>query len=260
MPLGRQKFYIRGVNAPSGAGTLPFAVTAPQPARSNVVVIAHLLWLSGVPAADETIEQFGNASTRGYRLEVLTTGAVRMTAYRAGPANTAATSSNVLTAADANKFFIAIGIVTTAGVSVYLNTTITTTVQASPMVIQAAPGAAGTGGDNRILIAQDAAGTGRINAVRACQNWSMNGGFPGVLSLATLFETTREAQRLEEPNGCASYIDFGRYSLGVTTAGVVTGLPFGDDRKGGLRVAPVGAPFPQPAKMQSNLTSDWSGA
>jgi hypothetical protein len=132
MPLGRQKFYIRGVHAPNGAGTLPFIVTAPQPQRGNVVVVAHLLWLSaaGVPAADETIEQFSNASTRGYRRGDNRRG--RMTAYRAGPASTAATSTNVLTAADVEKFFLVIGIVTTGNVSVYLNTTITTTVQRHP--------------------------------------------------------------------------------------------------------------------------------
>lgn len=259
MPAGREKFYIRGVQAPNGAGTLPFVITAPAPPRSNIVVVAHLLWLASIPVADETVEQFGNASTRGYRLEVLTTGAVRMTAYRAGPANTTATSSNVLTAADANKFFLAIGVVTSGNVSVYLNTTITTTIQASPMVIQAAPGAAGTGGDDRILIAQDVAGTGRINAVRACQNWSINAAFPGTLALAQLFGTTREAQRLEEPD-CASYIDFGRYNLGVTTAGVTTGLPFGDDRTGGTRVGLAGAPYPQPAKMRANRLLDWSTA
>ena len=259
MPAGRQKKDIRGVHAPSGAGTLPFIVAAPTPKRANVVTIAHLLWLGSFPLlADETIEQFGNASTRGYRLEVLTTGAVRATVYRAGPASTAATSSNLLTAADVGKFFLFIVSVTTAGVSVYLNTTITTVVQASPMVIQAAPGAAGTGGDDRVLMAQDAAGTGRINAVRMCQCWSINNGFPGTLDLAGLFGRTREAQRLEETDGAMSYIDFGRYSLEPTTAGVMTGKPFGDDVI--TRVAPVGTPFPQLAMMDAGDLLDWSGA
>lgn len=259
MPLGRQKRDVRGVCALSGT-ELPFVVTAPQPRRSNVVVVAHLLRLTtGLPTANETIEQFGNASTRGYRLEVLTSGAVRMTAYRAGPASTSVSSTNLLTAADADKLFVAIGIVTSGTVQVYLNDTSTAAALGGAMVIQAAPAADGTGGDNRYICAQDAAGTGRINRVRPVQNVQVATAFPGVLNLGELFARTREALRLEEIPGCSSYIDFGRYSLDVTTAGVPTGQPFGDDVTG-ARVAPVGAPYLSPWSARADRDEDWSEA
>lgn len=259
MPLGRRKQDVRLVSFP--AGTLPFLVRAPAVrVTANVgnecVLIAWRLALgSALPAADETIEQCGDGSTTGWRLELLTTGAVRFTTYRAGPASSSVTSSNTLTAADANKNFVVAASISGVSMSVYLNARQTTAVAGGAMVTPA--------GADLVLGAATSLGTDSIGQVRLGERWQTLPltGVSG-LDLATLAQRTRDAQRLEEPGGCVSYIDFGRYNPVPLAGSVNPGGTFGDDVTGAMVTVqtPSGSSIPTPRLLRADRQSDWSTA
>lgn len=254
MPLGRRKQEVRVVSYP--AGTVPFLVRAPSVRVSANVLIAWRLALgSALPAADETIEQCGDGSTTGWRLELLTTGVVRFTVFRAGPASSSVSSTNALTAADAGKnFVVAAGISGTALV-VYLNSTLATAVAGGAMVSPA--------GESLFLGARDLLGTSPITQVKLGERWQtlpLTG--TGAVDLATLWQRTRDAQRLEEPAGCVSYLDFGRYNPVALAGAVNPGGTFGDDVSGAAVIVqtPSGSSIPTPGLVRADRTTDWSVA
>lgn len=253
MPLGRRKQMVRGVFV--GGGALPFLVPAPsRRVGVNVTIAWHLVLDTQVPASDETIEQCGDGSVRGWRLELLSTGAIRFTTYRGGPANSAVTSSNVLTAADVGLNFIVIAWIAGTAMRLYLNKTVTAVTAGGAM-------ATPTAADSLVLGARTAAGASPILHVDMIRRWQGHSAAPGFLSLDTLYQRTRDSLRLEEPPGCVSYIDFGRYTpdLSGTTLGGTAGH-FGDDATGARVVVQSGPPMPANVLRRADRAADWSTA
>lgn len=251
MPLGRRKQMVRGASFP--AGTLPFLVAAPaRRVGVNVTMAWHLALGAILPVADETIEQCGDGSTRGWRLELLTTGAVRFTTYRAGPASTALTTTNVLTVADVGLNFIAIASISGVSMRVYLNELLTSGAAGGAMVVP-------TAADTLILGAQTSGGTSPVTQTQLIRRWQSHAASVGGLSLETLYQRTRDAIRLEEPPGCVSYIDFGRYipDLSGTTLGGTAGH-FGDDVTGARIANQGGPPVPANVLIRADRAADWS--
>ena len=253
MPLGRRKQMVRGASFP--AGSLPFFVPAPsRRVGVNVTVAWHLALGAILPVADETIEQCGDGSTRGWRLELTTTGAIRFTVYRAGPANTALSSSNVLTVADVGLNFLAIASISGVSMRVLLNETETTGAAGGAMVTP-------TAADSLILGARTTGGTSPVTQAQLIRRWQSHAVGVGALSLDTLYQRTKDALRLEEPPGCVSYIDFGRYipDLSGTTLGGTAGH-FGDDVTGARIVNQGGPPIPANVLVRADRDADWSAA
>lgn len=213
MPLGRQKDAIATVSLVD----LPFVVRFPSRRIPATFSLAWLFYYGGAAlGAPQTLEQCGDAATRGYRLRVLADGTMQFTTWNPG-------AFSVATVNAIGAGFNLVQVNKSASLnSVLLNGG--TAVQAAGTM------AAPTSADDRILGASDSAGADVLLGAEIAQ-----AAMAQVLSLAlsTMYDSTRRAQRLrEQPGATLSYIDFGRVGWQPTDE-VTPGLArFGDDVTG----------------------------
>lgn len=217
MPAGRRKDQLKAIvwraNEPRAVVRAPLCGTMPTQVELAWLVYAP----SALPVAAETLEQWGDGATEGYRLEWLPAGTFRFTTYGAGAATVDTTAA---VAAATRQWLWVRAALASSAIMVALGDDVVTA--AGGMT----PAAAGT---DRFLCARDAAGLfGTTLSPAQCALGTASASLINVQ-----LSSVRQAQRLLEPGSPLSYIDFGRWdSNGVGSVS----QPHLDDDHNGARV------------------------
>ena len=259
MPFGREKNLIRA-GFFAGATTVMRCPGPACTARMAVVGgwLAALFRVTDIVGTARTIVKRGT-TVRGFELQQLTT-AIRFTVYGAGPTSVTATWSRVLTAADVNKWMLALGrftpSTTPSGLQLTINGVSGTGV-ATNAFTYVPPHAA----DDLYLGCLDAAFAQPATGVYLAQlALAANGAVNSITSPLAHFQASQRALRLEELPHTDLYVDFEKYGGGgvdLAVGAAQTMTNFCDDVRS-ARVENFGTvPVTSTVRAASSPTADW---
>lgn len=267
MPFGREKNFIRAARFTTAA--TGFRCQAPACTARMAVVggwLAALFRVGSISAGVRTIVKRGlsTVTPRGFELQQSGT-AINWIVYGSAGSPVTATWNRVLTAADVDKWMLALGRftpnTTPSGLQLTINGVSGTGVATNALTYVAplvAPGA-----DDLYLGCADVAFTQFATDVSLAQvAIAANGAVNSITSPLAHFQASQRALRLEELPHTVLYIDFEKYGGGgidlTAIPATQTMTNFCDDVRS-ARVENFGTAGPVPVTMRSaaSPTADW---